>query len=366
MAESRQPGRFLAIISSPHFWMILLLFAGIGSLYYYRINALATLDGNWTWLWRWAVVEYSYGIHGIILSLPVIYGAIVFKWRGALITCLAAVLILMPRMLFLSPYMEDWASSLIYLILPVAITGIISMELFWREENRRIFKIREAERSVVTAQVFKAQEEERQHIARELHDEALQSLLVIATHSQQLSKEKEAGDNLDLKKELEWITKATIDVSDGLRRLSLALRPSVLDNVGLIPAIRSLTNELNGKGIEIIIKLTGTPGELDSDTSLHIYRIAQEALSNIGHHSKATRAQVAFRSNAGSIRLSIWDNGCGFNVPEESKLAAQRKLGILGMKQRAQICGGRFFINSSADKGTEIVVEIEKPTSDKN
>jgi len=207
-------------------------------------------------------------------------------------------------------------------------------------------------------QAIKAQEEERKRISHELHDDTIQSLVVLsrqldalATDDQVLSRE-----NRDL---LEDIWHRTESILQGLRRLSQDLRPAALDRLGLLPAVEMLASDVTRySNIVTHVALQGKEHRLREEVAIALFRITQEALRNVWRHSGATRADIIIDFTDGPTRITVSDNGRGFLVPEKmSDLARQDKLGLAGMYERAQLIGGTLTVQSQLDKGTKIIVE---------
>lgn len=207
-------------------------------------------------------------------------------------------------------------------------------------------------------QVTKAQEEERKRIARELHDDTAQALVVL---SRQLDSFISAGqrptqDIITLEKLREQID----SILEGVRRFSQDLRPSILDDLGLLPALEWLASDLTEHfGISIGVAVLGSERRFSSEAELLLFRIAQEALRNVWRHSQASRAWVTVEFNDGKTILTIRDNGKGFELPQRvSDLASAGKLGLAGMEERARLLGGRLTLRSELGRGTTVTVEV--------
>jgi len=136
------------------------------------------------------------------------------------------------------------------------------------------------------------------------------------------------------------------------------LRPRILDDLGLVPALKWLAQELiNLAGIKVEVK-TDTIPPLPPETQLVLFRVAQEALNNIHRHSEASEANITLEQRGDELRLAISDNGKGFELPQPlSDFAGQGKLGLTGMVERVQLIGGELEITSEIGKGTKIVVK---------
>ncbi|MBN2098496.1 MAG: PAS domain S-box protein [Dehalococcoidia bacterium] len=209
------------------------------------------------------------------------------------------------------------------------------------------------------SQVTKAQEEERKRIARELHDDTIQALVVL---SRQLEDAASSGKGLpeDKKLLLENLRQQTTSIMDGVRRLTQDLRPSTLDRLGLLPGLEWLANDMSTySGIATKVSVAGKSRRLPPDVELMLFRIAQEGLRNVWRHSHATEAEVAAEFQEKKVVVTIKDNGKGFSVPGTvGDLTRDGKLGLTGMHERARLVGGSVTLQSEPGKGTTIVVEV--------
>jgi len=204
-----------------------------------------------------------------------------------------------------------------------------------------------------------AQEEERKRISRELHDETIQDLVVL---SRELDLLTSKGSNLsdeDLRY-IEQLQQHTENIMRGVRRLSQDLRPAALDRLGLLPALEWLVSDVKEySGIEIKVNTTGEIRRLPEQKELVLFRITQEALRNSWRHSKATSIEITVDFSADKVRITVIDNGQGFNPPRSmGDLAKDGKLGLAGMQERAKLIGGTLEVRSSPGKGTDIAVEV--------
>ena len=208
-------------------------------------------------------------------------------------------------------------------------------------------------------EITQAQEEERKRIARELHDDTAQ---VMASLSRQL-------DNFIRKKhglasnEVAFLKDLQAQLNRGVRdvyRFSQALRLSVLDDLGLIPALRSLAKSLQeDTGIITDLKVLGGERRFSPEVELVLFRIVQEALNNIRRHAQASEAKVVTEFGEDRIRLTISDNGRGFRLSEGvDDLPHNGKLGLIGIQERARLLGGTVEVKSTPGKGTALVVEV--------
>lgn len=217
-------------------------------------------------------------------------------------------------------------------------------------------------RAQLLNKVVTAQEEERQRISRELHDEtgqALTSLLV------QLKLLERCSSLEDVKVQTEDIRQLALRTLQEVRRLAADLRPAALDDLGLISALEGyIYNYASKTHIEVDFQ----PHDLDTlrlahDVEIVLYRVIQEALTNIARHANASQVMVNIERDQECIRVLVTDDGCGFDAAALLK-KADHGLGILGMQERIQLIGGRFRIDSAPGSGTQIRVELFVPEGD--
>ena len=205
---------------------------------------------------------------------------------------------------------------------------------------------------------LKAQEEERKRLACELHDDTSQQILLLAHSLDNLASKASNSLSPELRNELEKLYELTQQTHRGIRRYAQALRPSILDDLGLVPALEWLARQLtNLTGIKVQVKTLPIP-PLPQEIQLILFRIAQEALNNIYRHSGASEASVTLETQEDQVRMTINDNGKGFKVPKQlSDFASQGKLGLTGMVERIQLIGGKLEVTSQTGKGTQVVAK---------
>jgi two-component system sensor histidine kinase DegS len=336
-------------VRNPHFWVVVVLSAGLLFIYQtwpwpeWRFNS-----GVWrffSWLSALEVmvikVEVRYHLFGVLFLLPIIYGSLTMSWAGGIFAWCLALIWVVPTLL-------SWRNSsviinLALLLLPVLLTAIVTGERRWRENERRYFAEREVE----------AEEIERRRIAQELHDETLQTLMVIANKSDSLAQsgvdESQVRGNL-------WIKQQVLQTMDDLRRLSMNLRPAILDNFGLVSGIRWLVNNSNSQnGCHLDISILGEERKMSSLTEVTVFRVVQEALNNVQRHARAERGVVTLAFEEDRVLVEIVDDGIGFQPPERlGAFVSESKLGVIGMQQRIVSLGGEMHVDSSPGQGTRI------------
>ncbi len=205
--------------------------------------------------------------------------------------------------------------------------------------------------------VTTGQEEERRRLARELHDDTIQSLIALNQRIQLAQFTADSPQSQSQLTEMQQMAEQTIT---DLRRLTHALRPIYLEDLGLVPALDMLARE-TGRTSQISIDFctTGKQRRLTSVEELALYRMGQEALSNIARHAQATQATMTLDFSNESICLTIEDNGNGFVVPESpAEMALTGHFGLLGIQERAELIGAKVAIDSDPDNGTRLSITL--------
>ena len=202
------------------------------------------------------------------------------------------------------------------------------------------------------------QEDERQRLARELHDETIQDLIALnqRIHLMQL----DLGRGEHISEQLDELQRMTTETIDDLRRLIRALRPLYLDDLGLVTALDMLARETQGSaGVSIKFHRLGPERRLSPDVNLALYRIAQEGLSNIQRHAAASQAEVKIEYLSDQVILNILDNGVGFDPPESpAEFAPGGHFGLLGIHERAELIGAKLDIKTIPGDGTTVIVTL--------
>lgn len=204
------------------------------------------------------------------------------------------------------------------------------------------------------SRLIAAQEEERKRIARELHDDLNQRMAVLSIELDQLS--QKIQKSLALRKRVHQMQLQAQEISSDLHRLSYKLHPSKLDHLGLAAAVKSLCDELSLSGkLRVHFHQNGVPADLPKDVTLCLFRIAQETLRNCVKHSGAESVQVLLTKTSHAIRLTISDNGCGFDTKSD---LMHKGLGFISMHERLRLVDGEIKISSQPQRGTRIDVLI--------
>jgi two-component system sensor histidine kinase DegS len=207
-------------------------------------------------------------------------------------------------------------------------------------------------------EITKAQEEERKRIARELHDDTVQNLIALLHQLENILNDK---TGLPLKEaQILWGFYERIrDVIQGVRHFSRDLRPSILDDLGLLPALEWVTENLKTNyWITCTLRVVGEQRRLATEVELMLFRIVQEGLSNVAKHASASTAEVKIEFTKDKVLLAISDNGVGFRVPPNFNYWPHSgKLGLTGLNERVQLLNGVLEIKSEPGKGTTVYIE---------
>jgi PAS domain S-box-containing protein len=209
-------------------------------------------------------------------------------------------------------------------------------------------------------QVLQVQEEERRQISRELHDEILQTLTGVNVHLATLKKVA-AVNPKGLKRKITATQRLVEKSVDIVHRFARELRPMLLDDLGLIPALRSYIEDVvkrTGLRIHFTSFTLGWVEELNNDRRTVLYRVAQEAITNVARHAQASRIEVRIEKLRGAICMEVKDNGRSFRAERVLSAAKRKRLGLLCMRERVEMVGGRFTVESSPGKGTTVRAEI--------
>ncbi|WP_369194294.1 HAMP domain-containing sensor histidine kinase [Streptomyces djakartensis] len=209
----------------------------------------------------------------------------------------------------------------------------------------------EHERAASSGRVLLAQEAERRRIAQELHDEVGQSMTAIL-----LGLKRAADEAPDpLRKDLHEVQEITRESLDEVRRLVRRLRPGVLDDLGLVSALTSLTEDFaTHTGLQVTRRFATDLPPLEPETELVLYRVAQESLTNVARHADARGAVVALHHGEAGVVLAVTDDGCGIKAPREGA-------GILGMRERALLIGAALDITPAPRAGTQVKLTVPVP-----
>jgi signal transduction histidine kinase len=207
-------------------------------------------------------------------------------------------------------------------------------------------------------QVLQAQEEERKRISRELHDEIAQTLVGINVHLETLG--RDATENPKALKRRIARTQRLVEKSVSIvHRFARELRPTLLDDLGLIPTLHSLMKDFSKRtGLRVHFTAFAGAEQLDSTRRTALFRLVQSALSNVARHAQASQVEVSIRKRTGTVHLVIKDNGKSFDLERVLQGKNNNRLGLIGMRERVEMVGGNLAIESAPGCGTTIRAEI--------
>ena len=212
----------------------------------------------------------------------------------------------------------------------------------------------------LTGHLQNAREEERLHMSREIHDELGQLLTVLKMDVSWVNKKIEPANTLAKEKLSEILTVIDTTVKT-VRRIASELRPSLLDDLGLLAAMEWHLEEFERRsGILKELNIPETEIQLSNSLKIGIFRIFQESLTNVARHAEATKVTVSLVQKEKQLILTIRDNGKGF----EEKKGVKKTLGLLGMKERSQMMGGHYSISGIPGEGTTVTVIVPLPETE--
>jgi signal transduction histidine kinase len=293
---------------------------------------------------------------GPLIMVPILFTALVGLWFGVR-------QIVQPLQL-----LEQKATELAwgdYDAITIPVGGINEIQRLQTELIHMAQKVRAAQQSLrgYLGAVTAGQEEERRRLARDLHDDTIQSLIAL---NQQVQLAQLSLDDHPAAEQLATMQQMTAQIIADLRRLTRALRPIYLEDLGLVTALDMLARD-TGEALDIPVQFRaeGAERRLSPQVELVFYRIVQEALSNVTRHAQAKRAAVQIEFDESTITLTISDNGRGFEVPESpAEMAPAGHFGLLGIQERAESIGARFVIDSAPEAGTRLTITLPVPVQE--
>ena len=207
----------------------------------------------------------------------------------------------------------------------------------------------------MSSQVLTAHEAERRRIARELHDDTAQALASILVRLRLLERSTNDTEVLQNVEELRDLTSGALD---SVRRMAMDLRPAALDDLGLVPALHAYAEKYSRSWpVNVTVSVDGLTRRLPADVELVLYRVVQEALTNIAKHASTTSAAVSLGRRHNEVTLTIVDDGLGFDLNDEPQSNGSR-LGLFGMRERLALVGGEIQVESARGKGTRITARV--------
>lgn len=249
-----------------------------------------------------------------------------------------------------------WWSLLLGIM--VAITAVTRLRVLEAraEDQRAVAEEAERQMRALSQQLVATQEEERKNLSRELHDQIGQVLTALRMELGRIERTRSAGDDA-VGQTVAECRQLVDHMVRTVRDLALGLRPSMLDDFGLQPALEWHVREFSRRyGLPIELEVTGVPESLPESYRICVYRVVQEALTNCARHSSATRVDVRVRGGAAGLEVVVTDNGVGLR-PEDRRDG----MGLRGMEERARELGGTMTITASRAEGTTVMIRLPLP-----
>ena len=364
-----RPRRSLAVLRRPGLWFIAVILAVLAFIHYSEVmGSVSAFSG---WLSFLGLDRHAF--ERILFLAPIVWAGFCFGWKGAFLTSLVALAVMLPRVFLISDYPLDAGLETLAVFLIGNVLAIAFASLWKERDYRERLRTAHEEQERITAelrlaqqnlryylqQATMAQEEERKRISHELHDDTIQSLVVLSRELDELLSTETAMSDA-VRATLEELWHRIDGIVKDVRRLSQDLRPAALDQLGLLPALEWLAANLTEyAGIPARVRVSGTERILPEEEAVAIFRICQEAMRNIWRHAGASSAELFVEFTNAYIRVTIRDDGAGFDVPAEpGQMARAGKLGITGMQERAQLIGGTLTVISRPGQGTAITLEL--------
>jgi two-component system sensor histidine kinase UhpB len=225
------------------------------------------------------------------------------------------------------------------------------------EMSRKVQAAQEGLHDYISA-ITAAQEEERLRLARELHDDTIQAVIALKQRVQIAQRTVKDQASLHTLNELETLAEQTVE---DLRRLTRALRPIYLEDLGLVTALEMLARETTeNNSLDVHFQTLGEEHRLAREVELALYRIAQEALSNVVRHANAKQASLQISFEDHEVKLEVRDDGIGFEMPKSpTDFAPSGHFGLLGIRERSDLIGGRLEVQSGVGQGTRLSVRLK-------
>lgn len=288
-----------------------------------------------------------------LFLVPIVYAALNFGLTGSIATAAWVTLLSSPDFFYVDRSEHHWVDGL-----QLVIIDTVAVFVGTWVEKERLARLNAEEAQLragaYAAQVLTAHEEERRRVAQELHDDPLQALIHVSRRL----------DSIGVRQDLpQWASadlaeaRSHLDaVVDSLRSMARRLRPPLLDDLGLVTAVRRVAQDSGSRSAaEVVFTCTGSERRLEPEVEVSVFRIAQEALSNVERHSAARSVRVALEFGERGVRLSVADDGVGFDC---DGVEGDAHLGLLGMRERAAMLGGALRITSAEGRGTLVVAEV--------
>ncbi|HEX4596740.1 MAG TPA: sensor histidine kinase [Burkholderiaceae bacterium] len=222
------------------------------------------------------------------------------------------------------------------------------------EQRERVIR-----RQQKALQMLHVQEEERKRISRELHDEVGQAVVAINAYLAVSQRDAVSEPHSLFRQQIADIEKLLLGTMDRVHHFARELRPAMLDDLGLVPALRSyLKDYAERTGLLVHFERGARDAPLTAEQKTALFRIAQESLNNVARHAEATEVEVCLNRVKSGVQLRVKDNGKGFSMEQRRSRTEKQRLGLQGMQERVGLMNGRFLVRSAPGAGTTVVAEL--------
>jgi len=331
--------RFPDRLRDRRFWIIQGMVLSIVAL-----HVLLEADGGGV------LLESAHHMPVVFFVIPVVYASLSFGWEGGVLTGAWSALLTIPNLMLWHTAEFAWVGEFVETLMIVVIGTVLG----WRVERER--RLRQHLQHYASG-LLRAQEDERLRMAREIHDDTVQSLVLLCRGLDRVLDEYERRDSaIEIVRDLREHANAAVDSA---RRFCADLRPAILDDLGLATGIQWLIRDLEDRtGIETALQISGGERRLEPETELAVFRIMQEALRNVEKHSRATHVRAKVHFTHDGVLMQIQDDGVGFTLPPLDRVPFGHHLGLTGMRERARLVGGEVSIKSRRGRGTAVSVSV--------
>jgi len=344
-----------SIIYNPHFWTIACVMIILALIY----NASHIGLIQWfPWLEDLTTAKEVYAfVLSFLFLIPITHASAIFRLQGVLITWFLFLAAILPHALY-EPNFESLLR--ISLLAVIALLLGLFVALDYNTGSELAIQAGKARRTLLS-RILRAREYERRRLARELHDNTIQSLLEIANRTHSLEMGDHGKLTPEVKQQAEQIVVMLLHTIDNVRKVSHELRPSIVESVGLLPTLRWLAQRISeDNGVKVDVCILGKELRLRPEVELIIFKIAQEALNNVILHARATLVTVTLHFATLKFKMTVKDNGQGFcfeKIP--SGFGNRGNMGIGWMEEQAQLLDGDLSIFSEDGEGTEVTLGID-------
>jgi signal transduction histidine kinase len=298
----------------------------------------------------------------LVITASVIYATVIFRLRGGIIASIVGSAALVPHALFFSTYQDPFFREAAFAIISLLLAAFVGTLL----NSRDRVAVEQQRLELFISQTLERQELERQYLAHELHDETAQELVDISHKIDELLEDK--NDTRSYVADMLTQLRHDVDrVLEGTRRLIQGIRPPLLEELGLKPALSWLADQTAEEaGIEVRLEIADPMPRIARPVEISLFRISQEALTNTKRHSRATRVDLAIMVEGKQVVMKVTDNGAGFHVPNAEALLRSGKFGIMGIMERARLVGGDVQVESVPGIGTTVITQMPLGVDNRN